>query len=327
MPDFHAFYQRLQEHGLGKRADVFKTAINEKWNERQNGVSEFDRVIDSLGAFGTEDVDLRSEVRIGRAEDVSAEQRHEIEQQLRLLMPWRKGPFSVFGIDIDTEWRSDWKWDRVRPHCDDLRGRRVLDVGCGSGYHCCRMLGAGAAWVLGIEPANRYVAQFYALQAMTRSPAAIDLIPLTLEAMPRPLNFFDTCFSMGVLYHRRSPMDHLLELRDCLRPGGQLILETLIIEGSEREVLVPQDRYAMMPNVWFIPSPEALLQWLEKCGFESPHCVDINRTSAQEQHSTPWMESHSLPQFLDPEDPTKTLEGYPAPLRAVFVATRRSSKS
>ncbi|PMC22346.1 tRNA 5-methoxyuridine(34)/uridine 5-oxyacetic acid(34) synthase CmoB, partial [Klebsiella aerogenes] len=44
---------------------------------------------------------------------------------------------------------------------------------------------------------------------------------------------------MGVLYHRRSPLDHLWQLKDQLAPGGELVLETLVIEGDENTVLVP----------------------------------------------------------------------------------------
>ena len=56
---------------------------------------------------------------------------------------------------------------------------------------------------------------------------------------------------MGVLYHRRSPIDHLLELKGCLQTGGELVLETLVIDGGLGEVLVPENRYAKMRNVWF----------------------------------------------------------------------------
>nr|WP_169730591.1 DUF1698 domain-containing protein [Carnimonas nigrificans] len=43
---------------------------------------------------------------------------------------------------------------------------------------------------------------------------------------------------------------------------------------------------------------------------------------ADEQRSTEWMTFQSLKDFLDPEDQHKTIEGYPAPRRALLVATR-----
>ena len=88
----------------------------------------------------------------------------QLHNALQALHPWRKGPFELFGVHIDTEWRSDWKWDRLQGGIDALRGRRILDVGCGSGYHCWRMLGDGAAQVIGIDPTPLFVVQFWALQ-------------------------------------------------------------------------------------------------------------------------------------------------------------------
>ena len=208
----------------------------------------------------------------------------------------------------------------MRESLDDLTGRRVLDVGCGSGYHCWRMLGAGAAEVIGIDPTPLFVVQFWALQKYLQQQNAW-VLPVGIEQVPAKLAAFDTVFSMGVLYHRRSPMDHLQELRDALRPGGQLVLETLVIEGGLGKVLVPEGRYARMGNVWFLPSCDTLLSWLRKLGFETPQLIDVNLTSTQEQRSTEWMTFQSLADFLDPKDARKSIEGYPAPLRAVVTAT------
>jgi tRNA (mo5U34)-methyltransferase len=132
---------------------------------------------------------------------------------------------------------------------------------------------------------------------------------------------FDTVFSMGILYHRRSPFDHLQALKDLLKPDGELVLETLVIDGEEGQTLVPEGRYAKMGNVWFIPSPSTLLQWLKKIGFKTAKLVDVNQTSIEEQRSTDWMRFHSLEQFLDPDDLNRTIEGYPAPKRAIIIAT------
>jgi tRNA (mo5U34)-methyltransferase len=247
----------------------------------------------------------------------------DIAQQLRAallrLHPWRKGPFDLFGIHIDTEWRSDWKWERLHQQIDSLDGRSVLDVGCGSGYHCWRMLGAGAAQVIGIDPTPLFVVQFWALQTYLQQ-SNIWVLPLALEQVPPALHAFDTVFSMGVLYHRRAPLDHLQELKDCLRPGGQLVLETLVIEGDLGDTLLPQGRYARMGNVWFLPSCDTLLSWLHKLGFVDTQLVDVCITTTEEQRSTPWMTFHSLADFLDPADASKTLEGYPAPRRAIVTA-------
>ena len=250
---------------------------------------------------------------------LSRQQAAALEDALRGLHPWRKGPFRLFDIEIDTEWRSDWKWDRVQPHLDTLTGKRVLDIGCGSGYHAWRMLGAGASEVIGIEPTPLFVLQFWALQRYIQAHG-ISVLPLGIEHIPPQLRAFDTVFSMGLLYHRRSPFDHLVQLRDCLIDTGELVLETLVVEGDENTVFVPPGRYARMGNVWCIPSPEALSKWLKKVGFKEVSIVDITVTTVDEQRQTSWMQFHSLSHFLDPNDPSKTIEGHPAPMRAILIA-------
>lgn len=275
----------------------------------------------ALPVVSTKHIELKQRVEIGQAGDCDAATAQQIRTALELLIPWRKGPYQVHGTYIDTEWRSDWKWDRVLPHLAPLAGRTILDVGCGNGYHCWRMYGEGAKQVIGIDPSPRFVVQFYCIKHFVGA-VPVDVLPVGIEAVPDNLQAFDTTFSMGVFYHRRAPMDHLRELKATLRPGGQLVLETLIIEGGLGEVLVPEARYAMMNNVWFLPSAETMLAWLRKCGFENPRVVDINKTTIEEQRSTEWMRFHSLPEFLDPNNPDLTVEGHPAPIRAVFVAEK-----
>ena len=252
---------------------------------------------------------------------LSAEQQAELESGLRALIPWRKGPFDFFGIPVDSEWRCDLKWDRVAPHLSALHGRTVLDVGCGNGYYGWRMLAAGARQVVGVDPAWLSVVQHLAVHRYARHPRH-HVLPLTLESLTPELGAFDTVFSMGVLYHRRSPLDHLEELRQVVRPGGELVLETLVIEGREGETLVPEGRYARMNNVWFLPSVPTLMQWCRKMGFEDIRCVDSAPTTTEEQRVTDWKPGQSLADYLDPIDAGRTIEGHPAPLRATVLARR-----
>lgn len=259
-------------------------------------------------------------VELGKPEDCDEKTRAQLLAALEALIPWRKGPYWVHDIHIDTEWRSDWKWDRVIKHLAPLKNRLILDVGCGNGYHCWRMLGEGAQRVIGIDPSPRFVVQFHMIKQLAGQHYPIDVLPVGIEELPAKLQAFDTVFSMGVFYHRKSPMDHLRELKEALRPGGQLVLETLVIEGELGAVLVPEGRYAMMNNVWFLPSCDTMLSWLRKMGFNNPRVVDICKTTTDEQRSTHWMKFHSLPEFLDPTNHELTAEGHPAPIRAVFVA-------
>ena len=260
-------------------------------------------------------------VQIGLKEDVSANNAAQLQELLLQLQPWRKGPFDLFGIHIDAEWRSDLKWKRLKPHIYGLEDRKILDVGCGNGYYGWRMLGGKAAFVIGIEPYLLSVIQFQAIKKYIPD-TPFYIVPAGVEELPEKPEIFDTVFSMGVIYHRRSAFDHLSELFSFLNSGGQLVLETLIITGKKGEVFCPDGRYAKMRNIWFVPSPGTLELWLKKTGFINIRCVDITRITTGEQRQTEWMKWESLPDFLDPADTTKTVEGWPAPVRAVFIADK-----
>jgi len=319
--DFGHFYQLIAKGPLAHWLETLPAQLAAWQREQLHGhFKNWDRSVEYLPALTPESLDLLHGVSADSSQ-LSDRQRDGIEKLLRNLMPWRKGPFSLYGVNIDTEWRSDWKWTRVLPHISPLAGRTILDVGCGSGYHLWRMIGAGASLAVGIDPMQLFLCQFEAVRKLLGNDQRAHLLPLGIEQLPE-LKAFDTVFSMGVLYHRRSPLDHLLQLKNQLVSGGELVLETLVIEGGERDVLVPGERYAQMRNVYFIPSTGALKGWLEKCGFEDVRIVDYSRTTTDEQRRTDWMVTGSLAEFLDPDDSSKTVEGYPAPLRAVLVARK-----
>lgn len=248
------------------------------------------------------------------------EKQPAISGLLKQFMPWRKGPYNITGVDIDTEWRSDYKWDRLLPYITNLQDRCVLDVGCGSGYHLWRILEQKAQMVVGIDPSPLFFMQSLITQKYAPQ-VPLYFLPLGIESLPAA-NGFDTVFSMGVFYHRRDPMTFLQQLKQQLRKGGELVLETLVVDGDEHTVLMPEERYAQMRNVWFLPSVKALELWLCRAGFSEVRTVDVEQTSTAEQRKTEWIEGHSLADFLDPNDKNLTVEGYPAPKRAVVIAKK-----
>ena len=312
-----SLFHYLRRHGLAEWADRLE-ADSADWLVGHGDYPRWSAALECLPPIHAPRFDLDSAAVTveGECEDTA-----ELAEALRGLIPWRKGPFRLCGIDIDTEWRSDLKWSRVVEHLAPLDGRRVLDVGCGNGYYAWRMLAHNPELVLGVEPSVLFNLQFQALQHYLQRDN-IDVLPIGIEGVPAEIEWFDSVFSMGVLYHRRSPIDHLYQLRGLLRSGGELCLETLVIEGGLGQVLLPEGRYARMRNVWFIPSSVELVRWLERCGFVNVRVVNESRTTVDEQRSTDWMRFESLPQALDAQDPTLTVEGLPAPRRAVVIASK-----
>jgi tRNA (mo5U34)-methyltransferase len=250
----------------------------------------------------------------------SATSKDILVSALKKLMPWRKGPFMFNNVILDSEWQGDMKWQRLINHIQPLEGRRVLDVGAGNGYFSLRMAMEGAEFVIGIEPFLLFNYQFRALKCLIELPLNISLLSLRLEEMTKaPL--FDSVFSMGVLYHQKDHMSHLSDLRQMMTPKAELILETLIVEGEKDYKLIPEKRYAKMRNVYCLPSIDTLKSWLIEANFHNIRVVNVCKTTIQEQRRSSWIGENtaSLEDFLDPLDSSLTIEGYPAPTRAIII--------
>ena len=268
-------------------------------------------------------VDLGSDhITIGTRADVTNEQFSLLENTVRGLHPWRKGPFRLFGIEIDAEWRSNLKWDRIKPALGDLRGRKILDVGCGNGYYMFRAAAQNPALVLGLDPS---VAFFYAFELMQRF---LQLENLQYERLGHEhLNVFDQAFDiaicMGILYHHRSPIEILRNLRQTIRVDGFALIESQTIPGEGSLALFPEDRYAKARNVYFVPTKDCLISWVKRAGFKNVELVAHTKVTTDEQRQTEMMIYESLSDFLDPDDESLTVEGYPAPYRTVVRAERK----
>ena len=300
MFDFDALAACLDSLGLDHWNEVLVPVLRDRFTGASHG--DWQRWNAAIGALPA-----------ARGDDV------RLRQLLMELHPWRKGPLQLDEIYIDTEWRSDWKWARVRDALDPLDGRKVLDVGSGNGYYALEMRKAGAAAVLGVDPTLLFAMQFLAINVFAEDPAVF-ILPCRLEETPPANKVFDTTFSMGVLYHQRNPLAHLARLRSTLRAGGQLVLETLFLPGDDLRAATPDGRYARMRNVWLLPTVPQLLAWLQEAGYTDLEVVDTSITSLEEQRSTEWMTFESLREALDPNDAGRTIEGWPAPRRVVVTA-------
>lgn len=320
MFNYQPLYEKLLNSPAAAWLDTLPQEVEAALQPSKHGdFYKWKQAVESLPPLKPSIIDLEQQVKIGCREDADQASREALETNLKQLHPWRKGSIDLFGVYIDTEWRSDWKWQRLEDDITPLQGRTILDVGCGNGYYALRMLGKGAKLVVGLDPSLLYVMQYEAIRCYLPDAEAY-VLPLGVQHLPENLHAFDTVFSMGILYHRRSPLDHLQTLRDTLQAGGELVLETLVIPEDYGDILIPEKRYAKMRNVWSIPSCSTLKSWLSQCGFEQIRVIDTSTTTTQEQRRTPWMTFYSLENFLNPDDPNQTIEGYPAPMRGIFVA-------
>ena len=315
---YKEWFSRLEDYPeLAEWVQTLRAESLNWFSENDRGdVGKWKEALRSLPANENPLVEVR-DARLTFAPDLDVPR-----ETLMQFHPWRKGPFQLGAHFVDTEWRSDWKWERVEKSIN-LEGKTVLDIGCGNGYYLWRMLECGAKWALGVDPYVPYVMQFQCMQHYAGGRNEVEVFPIGAEHLPRNTKCWDVVFSMGVLYHQKSPLEHLMHCRDLIMKGGEFILETIVLPPEYDKVtdcLVPEGRYAKMKNVNFLPSVAMLESWLRKVRFKKLEVIDHCKTTLEEQRSTDWMTFESLPNFLNLEDRELTVEGYPAPWRVVIKA-------
>ncbi len=301
---------------IGKlRAEKEKLLASDK-----KGVLVYRKLLESVRHLGTGYLDFEGDVvRIGKAEELESGEQSKVEKVLRSLMPWRKGPFSIFNIDVDAEWRSNRKWRRVLPALPDLKGKIIADIGASNGYYMFRMAQHNPALVLGFEPYLHHYFTFRLLNGF----AGVDNLQMKLLGVEQISLFeksFDIIFLMGIIYHRSSPVDMLRDIKKAMKPGSTLIVESQAIPGKEPVALFPEKRYAKVPGTYFVPTATCLRNWLTRVGFQEVEIFFKHGMNSSEQRKTDWMAFESYSDFINPDNPELTVEGYPAPIRVYLKA-------
>lgn len=285
-------------------------------------LATFRQASESAPLISTNHFDFSSDkVTIGKPDELSSADNEALLESLRSFIPWKKGPFSVFGIDIDAEWRSDLKWNRILAHKKSLQGKVVADIGCHNGYYMYRMLSENPKLVVGFEPFARHLFAFELLQKYAPTEQLFFEL-LGVEQIDLFEQLFDSVFCLGILYHHISPIEILRKIRSSLKPGGELIVDCQGISGSESMALMPKGKYAGAKGVWWVPTESCLVHWLSRAMFRNIQVFYAEKLSPEEQRSTEWAPIESLSSFLDPSDQNRTVENYPAPWRFYVKAIR-----
>jgi tRNA (mo5U34)-methyltransferase len=263
------------------------------------------------------DVTLGNTVTI--AQSLTKDETELLYECAKELIPWRKGPFDICGIEIDSEWQSFLKYNLLKPHFD-LENKIVADVGCNNGYYMFKMLEDKPTRLVGFDPSPLFKMQFEFVNHFIKSDIQYEL--LGVEHIEYYEHKFDFIFMLGVLYHRSDPVSTLKSLSKSLNKNGEIIIDTFMIDGDNEMVLTPRDRYSNIPNIYFVPTVPALKNWLRRAGFCDMEVLETVVTTVDEQRKTKWSFDHSLEDFLDSNDSSKTVEGYPAPKR-VYIKARK----
>ncbi len=290
-----------------------------KWLTWKN-IRPYQEAIKNLPHYDNVEVGLGDKVTVNIS-SLSDSEATQIKETALLMKPWRKGPFQINNLFIDSEWQSQIKYNLLEPHFN-LKDKIVGDIGCNNGYYLFRMLSHEPTKLIGFDPSAIYYSQFQFINHFIHSNIVYEL--LGVEHVEFYEHKFDVLFCLGVLYHRSDPVAMLKSLFKGLNKGGELILDTFMIDGEDEMCLTPKDRYSKIPNIYFVPTVNALINWCTRAGFESVEVLETMVTEPNEQRKTEWIDTQSLEDFLDPNDPTKTVEGYPAPKR-VYIKARKSN--
>jgi tRNA (mo5U34)-methyltransferase len=286
-----------------------------KWLTWKN-IKPYQEAIAALPSFHNAEASFGDRVTV-TIPDLSTDHARQIEETARLMLPWRKGPFQINDLFIDSEWQSQIKYNLLEPHFD-LRDKIVGDIGCNNGYYLFRMLTHQPRKLIGFDPSAIYYSQFQFIDHFIQSDIVYEM--LGVEHVEFYEHKFDVLFCLGVLYHRADPVGMLKSLFKGLNKGGELILDTFMIDGEDEVCLTPKERYSKIPNIYFVPTVNALKNWCHRAGFERVEVLETRKTDLNEQRKTEWINTQSLEDFLDPGDPDKTVEGYPAPKRVYIKA-------
>lgn len=321
--DWIDYYAKQDKDAFNSRELKKLRSANEKVLSQKNH-QEILKVLKNLPPIKTDCIDFKSnDVIIGSSSELDITQKNIVLKSAKDLIPWRKGPFQLFDIKMDAEWRSDQKWNRMAPHLPNLENKRILDVGCNNGYFMFKMAAMNPEFVLGIDPIVLNYTQFNFMNHFANQ-YNLKFELWGQEDLVHFNNMFDIIFSMGIIYHHRNPIQQLLTLKNALKPGGELILETIGIPGVDSYALFPEDRYAKMRNVWFVPTISCFINWVKRAKFKDVELISNSELNSSEQRLTEWCPPprQSLDDFLDPNDSSKTIEGHPAPRRFLIRAKK-----
>ena len=110
----------------------------------------------------------------------------------------------------------------------EIRGKRIAEIGSGTGRIVNMLLDAGAQHVIAVEPS----AAFQVLRANVRSPGAVTTLNITGDLLP-PSGDLDLVVSIGVLHHIPDPAPVIRAAYNALRPGGTMLAWLYGREGNE----------------------------------------------------------------------------------------------
>ena len=302
--------------------NLFSLFDDNKNFSNHGNLQQWKNILTKLPDISTNYLDFSKEcIQIGNPKEINLSQLEILEKGLLNLRPWRKGPFNIFGLEIDSEWRSEKKWQRVEDYLPKIKGMRIGDIGCSNGYYSYKLLKLEPELIVGMDKTSLFIIQFLATKFYAKQIQELIILPCSAEEFNPEFIDFDLLLSMGILYHAKNPSNHLASLQRLVKKNGYIILETIISNLKQNINIGKNQTYAGMSNIGTIFTKDNLIKLLNVSGFKNIQVINDSFTNISEQRTTKWMQGKSLSDFILSNG--GTLEGYPPVCRTIFIAQKK----
>lgn len=138
------------------------------------------------------------------------------------------------------------EWHELKNMLPDFKDKRVLDLGCGFGWHCRYAVENGARSVIGIDISQKMLSE-----AKSKTKCGnIEYICMPIEDIDFPEESFDVVISSLALHYIKSFEDVLDRVYKCLSRGGDFIFSV------EHPIFTAQG-----PQDWYYDDKGNILHW------------------------------------------------------------------
>ena len=178
----------------------------------------------------------------------------------------------------------------------DLRGRRVLDIGCNAGFYSFVAKLRGAKSVLGLDSSQHYIDQ----ALLVREILGMDVEFRLGEghALDEQVGEFDFIINTGVIYHLQNPMDILHRVsrvtRDTMYLESAVLTDPLLTEYA----WFVEGEYGQAPSNWWIYGPKCVERMVRAAGFSHAEFQGLIWTSPPGTRTPEGFEHHGRGAFI-----------------------------
>jgi len=231
-----------------------------------------------------------------------------VDEFLSQLGMFLHGPFPLPGNRVT---RSAWDcrgkagaYKACGISAENVKGKRVLDIGCNAGYDAFYLHALGALETVGLEPHPFYFHALFLNAVYNREGVSFHNVGWE-NLDTNYLGNFDLVNCLGLIYHVKEPMALLEKIASIMKPGAKLLIETHALSESSKQACFIEGPFWGDVTYWWIFGDECLMGMLRSTGFK-----DVRMPLKADCDSR------------NPKNRRLTVEGYPAGARAWFVATR-----